>query len=740
MNSSKNSTIDALNEQRLLTSKATYNTVIDTYSIAATKDFNAIMKNKKVLKLLHKFKHAPKNEQNIIRGELYRLLYKDYEDMQKLYVRQFHFHTFDGKSLLRFHLPYKNGDLLINSRTSIRIANTKYKRVIGYEGGRIYPGYRYVFPIIDKGEHLGSVEFSISFEGIEEKLHSLLPYNDYQQIMTKESTIDKVFKSNYHFFSISTFSKNYYYEAPAILNSSKKNTPLMNNILKLVKNTTKLEKKLKLHKDFSISFIDKGKGYSLNFIAFNNIDNQHAGYIVVFNRLDKIVDITKAYELYSFLIIITASILFILATITIKQLNKSKLFKEELLKMNASLKEAQSIAHFGSWEIDLKTNKLYWSDEVYKIFGLEPKSIEITQEIFLSYVHPDDRQKVIDIYNKSLKEKTIYKIRHRIITDDGKTKYLEEYSHHKYDTHNVAIKTIGAVYDVTTEVEKYLKLEKFVDLQQSIVILTDGSDFEFANKSFFTFFGYDNLNDFKNKFGCICELFIKKDEFFSLDKIKKGEKNWIESLLNLSERKRIVSMLDTTSTPHAFLVAINNYDENQYVIDFSDISETMQEKLQLQNQANNDQLTKTYNRVFFETSIHGIMKKHHQQNLRTAIIFFDIDNFKQINDTFGHSIGDNVLIELTTLIKNIIRKSDYLLRWGGEEFIIISSANNIEDVKHMAEYLRISIEKLYIKDVGHFTCSFGIALHKKDEKIKTTIARADERLYEAKNSGRNIVK
>jgi diguanylate cyclase (GGDEF)-like protein/PAS domain S-box-containing protein len=432
--------------------------------------------------------------------------------------------------------------------------------------------------------------------------------------------------------------------------------------------------------------------------------------------------------------------LFILATITIKQLNKSKLFKEELLKMNASLKEAQSIAHFGSWEMDLKTNKLYWSDEVYKIFGLEPKSIEITQEIFLSYVHPDDRQKVIDIYNKSLKEKTIYKIRHRIITDDGKTKYLEEYSHHKYDTHNVAIKTIGAVYDVTTEVEKYLKLEKFVDLQQSIVILTDGSDFEFANKSFFTFFGYDNLNDFKNKFGCICELFIKKDEFFSLDKIKKGEKNWIESLLNLSERKRIVSMLDTTSTPHAFLVAINNYDENQYVIDFSDISETMQEKLQLQNQANNDQLTKTYNRVFFETSIHGIMKKHHQQNLRTAIIFFDIDNFKQINDTFGHSIGDNVLIELTTLIKNIIRKSDYLIRWGGEEFIIISSANNIEDVKHMAEYLRISIEKLYIKDIGHFTCSFGVALHKKDEKIKTTIARADERLYEAKNSGRNIVK
>jgi diguanylate cyclase (GGDEF)-like protein len=87
----------------------------------------------------------------------------------------------------------------------------------------------------------------------------------------------------------------------------------------------------------------------------------------------------------------------------------------------------------------------------------------------------------------------------------------------------------------------------------------------------------------------------------------------------------------------------------------------------------------------------------------------------------------------------MIRSSDYLIRWGGEEFIIISSAVDITDSVTMAENIRKAIEKIKVNDTETLTCSFGIALHKTDEKIKTTIARADEKLYEAKNSGRNKV-
>ncbi len=737
----KDKTIDTINEQKLLTSKATYKAIINTYAITATKDFHQITKQQKVLNLLYKFKSANKNEKNILRGKLYRLLYKTYNDMKKLYICQLQFHTDDGKSLLRFNLPYKNGDSLINFRKSIEIVNKTHKSVIGYEAGRVFPGYRYVFPIINNGNFLGSVEISISFSEIEKKLNELLPNNKYQQIMTKSNSIDTVFSTHINSFETSIFSKNYYIEALEITRTKNiKNNILITKSNIIFKNSKKISKKLKRHKDFSISFIEKNQGYSLNFIEFKNTNHKHAGYIVSCSKLDALVNIIHRYNLYYLLTLSFYFIVFILILVIIKQFNKSRLFKEKILNINKSLKKAQSIAHFGSWEIDLIHKRLYWSDEVYHIFELEPQSIKPDRELFLSYVYPDDIKEVTHIYNKSLETKTDYQLRHRIITKNNKIKYVEEYANHTYNQHGIAIKSTGAIYDITDQVQSYLKLEKFVDMQHSIVILTDGNNFEFANKSFLKFFGYDSLNEFKNSYNCICDFFLKKDGFFNLEMMKKNDKNWVESLLQLSDRKRIVSMLDSTNTPHAFLVAINNYDDKKYIIDFSDISDTMQEKLQLENQVNNDQLTNTYNRVFFTTSIHKIIQSHQQIHLNTAIIFFDIDHFKKINDTFGHPIGDKVLITLTTLVKKIIRKNDYLIRWGGEEFIIITSATKIDDVKHMAEYIRVAIQKLNIKDVGKFTCSFGVALRKKNEKIKTTIARADEKLYEAKNSGRNTVK
>ena len=169
VNSAKQNAIEHLNDRSRLTMKATYNAIIDTYEVAAKKDFNSLMSSPKVLEILHTLKITKNIKQrNLLRGELYRLLYKPYDMMQKMHMRQFQLHTDEGKSLLRMHLPYESEDTLMDARTSIRIANQEFKSVIGFEGGRVFPGFRYVYPIVDNGEHLGSVEFSISFEAIED--------------------------------------------------------------------------------------------------------------------------------------------------------------------------------------------------------------------------------------------------------------------------------------------------------------------------------------------------------------------------------------------------------------------------------------------------------------------------------------------------------------------------------------------------------------------------------------------
>ncbi|MEA2099755.1 MAG: GGDEF domain-containing protein, partial [Campylobacterota bacterium] len=164
----------------------------------------------------------------------------------------------------------------------------------------------------------------------------------------------------------------------------------------------------------------------------------------------------------------------------------------------------------------------------------------------------------------------------------------------------VFILVVIVIIQVQKIKEESLKLHKFIDIQNSIVILTDGVEFKFANKKFFDFFGYKDLDDFLKEHSCICDKFIHNSNFFSLSDVRD---NWVESLLMLSGRKRIVSMIDKTLVTHTFTVSINKYDENYYIIDFGDISDTMREKFQLQEQVVQDQLTKAYNRVYFDNNI-----------------------------------------------------------------------------------------------------------------------------------------
>ncbi|QOP41848.1 sensor domain-containing diguanylate cyclase [Sulfurimonas marina] len=731
------------NHHALLTTKATYNGVINTYEVAGQKDFNFLLHNDRAMSLLHSFKNSKsEKERNLLRGKLYRALYKSYDVMKSMDVRQFHLHTIDGKSLLRMNMPCENGDSIIDLRKSIQIVNREHKQVIGFEGGRLFSGYRYVFPIIDKGEYLGSAEFSIAFEGIEAKLSKLLPNSVFALIVTKHESYDKVFQWHRGLISVSDFDKNYYIENPKVSAITKRNSEnkLVTRLTELVKKSPHFYEQLQQHKDFSIYIVEKGKGYAVNFISFINTDQKHAGYLISFNLQNEILDIQKDYCSYKLMAFVISAVVFILLFIILYQIEKLRKNRYKLQAINDSFYHAQKIAHFGSLSYDHKKQKFYLTDEVYKILGISADSFTPSYKAFLSLVHPDDRKKVHQAYRNSFENKTIYEINHRILQKDGSIRFVEEHGSHELDSNGEIIKTFGSLYDITEQIAAYENLERFIDLQSSIVILTDGKQFKFANKSFYHFFGFEDLKAFKEQYDCICERFIEHDGFFSLEDVKEDEDHWIESLLNLSKRQRIVSMLDSTATPHAFSVSINKYNNENYVVEFNDISDSMLEKLQLERQLNRDQLTSAHNRVYFETNIKNIMKLNEDNNANTGIVFFDIDHFKQINDTYGHDVGDDVLIALVQVVKEQTRNYDHLIRWGGEEFIIITRVESKESLQQMTEHIRVKIQNHYFKDISSLTCSFGLAIHKEGENIKQTITRADEKLYEAKENGRNQVR
>jgi diguanylate cyclase (GGDEF)-like protein len=126
-------------------------------------------------------------------------------------------------------------------------------------------------------------------------------------------------------------------------------------------------------------------------------------------------------------------------------------------------------------------------------------------------------------------------------------------------------------------------------------------------------------------------------------------------------------------------------------------------------------------------------------NYPLSVILFDIDNFKKVNDTYGHNIGDYVLKEITKIVSNQLRKTDFFARWGGEEFMIILENTELEDAIQLAERLRKSIENYQFEKVGHITISLSVAKLKSDEDIDSLLKRLDELLYKAKRKGKNRV-
>jgi len=155
--------------------------------------------------------------------------------------------------------------------------------------------------------------------------------------------------------------------------------------------------------------------------------------------------------------------------------------------------------------------------------------------------------------------------------------------------------------------------------------------------------------------------------------------------------------------------------------------------------AHTDQLTGVANRRRFYSDLRDEMEKARRYGRPLCVILFDLDHFKDINDSYGHERGDVVLREIVQAIEPVLRATDHLGRWGGEEFIIMTPETDLHQSHRLAERLRESIARHEIDTIPGITASFGIARYKADDTEQALIKRADEALYRAKTRGRNRV-
>ncbi|QOY51489.1 sensor domain-containing protein [Candidatus Sulfurimonas baltica] len=421
-------------------------------------------------------------------------------------------------------------------------------------------------------------------------------------------------------------------------------------------------------------------------------------------------------------------------------ITNEKLEEKKYEKLQSGLMQAQSLANIGHWELDLVTNSLYWSDEVYRIFGLKPQEFGATYEAFLKHIHPDDIDLVNNSYMNSLEARIGYHVEHRIVRENGEIGYVEETCEHEFDADGNPVRSIGTVHDITKQkvVQNELLLASTVfEKMNDGVLITDSQQRILAiNKAFNKISGY-TLEDVKGKRPAMLSSGWHDNIFYKSvwdAIISKGQ--WRGEII---DRKKDGELY----TAELSIIALYNDDGilTNYISITNDISAKKQQEKLIHNLAYYDYLTDLPNRVLFEERFVSRLSAAKRSGKKMAILFIDMDNFKNINDTLGHLVGDKFLIEVAKSIKALLREQDTFSRLGGDEFtILIEDVDSIIDivpvVKRIVNTFHTPVE---IEDKKLYSgVSMGISVFPDDgETYEALIKAADTAMYHVKESGKN---
>ena len=298
---------------------------------------------------------------------------------------------------------------------------------------------------------------------------------------------------------------------------------------------------------------------------------------------------------------------------------------------------------------------------------------------------------------------------------------------------------LGMVTDITELIntqERLLIYEQAIEQMDEMVRITNiDGDIIFVNKATTKHTGYTeeellNHNNrifksgkhdekfYQNMYTTILEGHIYKDIF--TNKKKSGEIYY--------EDQTITPILDSKTKKIKYFVSTSR-----------DITERIKMINELEHLATTDTLTGVNNRYKINQIIDEEIARVKRYKEPFALIMFDIDHFKRINDTYGHDIGDAVLQELANIISSCIRETDSFGRWGGEEFMLVAPKTNLENAINLANKLRKTIENHSFEQVNHITVSIGVALFDEKSEKEEKLKEVDDALYKSKENGRNQV-
>lgn len=412
-----------------------------------------------------------------------------------------------------------------------------------------------------------------------------------------------------------------------------------------------------------------------------------------------------------------------------------------LHKSKTSLAKAQKITHIGSWDWDVASNELWWSDEIYRIFGLQPQTFAATYDAFVSHIHPDDVAKVQAAVAEALESASVvYQVEHRVVRPDGEVRYVVERGDVLRDAAGLPVSMMGTVQDITErksfEEKLLLSDHVFRTTSEGIVVTMPDARIVSVNKAFTDITGYSS-EEVIGRNPSLMQSGRQDKEFYSrMWRALENEGVWSGEVW---DRRK-----DGSEFPKRLTINSVRNDTGEvlyYVGVFSDITKAKESEVKLLQLAFYDNLTNLPNRVLCSERVEHGLRFAVRHDRRLAILFLDLDRFKIVNDSLGHSCGDILLAEAANRITRCVRETDTVSRLGGDEFIVV--LNDVDDVKSVERIAKKIISVLGQQFViqGHevnIGVSIGVSLFPDNGKNFDELTKnADAAMYKAKESGRN---
>ena len=573
------------------------------------------------------------NKDNVIqlfknkdREALYKELLHDYKYMRNFYVRQLHFHTVNNDSFLRMHRPKKFGDNLSKARATIKYVNENLKTIDGFEEGKIFNGFRFVYPMFDENEHIGSVEISFNALAFIENFvkNYGLPSDFFILKEIVDAKLFKAEKSNY----MNSPLPHYYYQKAVVDYLKMPSTPKEN----IAANSLMIEDKIQKGLAFS-HYIKESKEIA-TFIPIKNPISNEVVSALCFYTDDLYVHQVRVNAII-LLLSIALTVIIVLILVYKELMYNARLQKsvvEKTKKIEEGIKLLDNVikgSNLGYWDWYPQTKVNIVDERWREMLGLEADEVSNTEDDWLKRVNSDDLKRVNPIIEKAIEENTPYNIEFRMRHKDG---------------HEVWIQGCGCV--------------------------------------------------------------IEKDK----------------------ENRPL-----RVSGTHA---DITSRKEAEEVL--------LHQKEMLQYKSEHDSLTGLRNRRTLNADIEKLISNYNLHKAPYAVLMFDIDLFKKVNDIYGHDIGDDILVELSKLTTKSFRESDKIYRAGGEEFIVLLTRVSLDEVEQITQKYRLAVQqkKFQTRDCKlSITISIGLyhssslVVHEAREVLKFV----DEALYKSKSKGRNQV-